>query len=69
MLDRDHHIVRSLTNRGFELSAHAYLRDGVAKTTVAAKHRESGQLVQGWSRRGLDEALRDLAKRAGLTTA
>ncbi len=67
MIDTNHPIVRHLTERGYQISLHAYLRGGRVKVTVAAKHPETGKLLQGWAKAG-DQggALLDLAKRSKL---
>ncbi len=50
MLDRNHSIVRQLTQQGYELSAHAYLRGDRVKTTVLLRCQpslnEATQLVR-----------------------
>ena len=67
MIDISHPVVQKLEAEGYRIALHAYLRDGKVKTTVAAKHPETGRLLQGWSKTGSkDEALLDLADRAAL---
>ena len=69
MIDTKHPIVKQLVADGYRISVHAYLRDCKTKTTVAAKHPETGKLLQGWARDGsLDGALVDLAERSGVMT-
>jgi hypothetical protein len=50
-------------------SEHTYLRpNGRVNYTFAVKHVKSGKVVQGWSAGGdATDALRDLARRAGLS--
>lgn len=67
MIDQKHPVVRWLVERGFLVQLHAYLRKGTVKTTITAKNPDSGKFLQGWSRTGkVDDALADLAKRAGV---
>ena len=66
MIDTAHPIVQRLVASGFEISLHAYLRDGRTKLTVAAKNRNTGELFQGWSAGDQAQALRDLAHRSGM---
>ena len=68
MIDTAHPIVQRLVNSGFEISLHAYLRDGRTKLTIAAKNRKTGELLQGWSAGDQAQALRDLAQRSGMWT-
>ena len=69
MIDTEHPVVKRLVALGYRLALHVYLRNGKIKTTVAAKHPETGKLLQGWSKNGsLDGALQDLAGRSGLMT-
>lgn len=67
MIDTEHPVIKRLVTCGYRIALHVYLRDGKIKTTVAAKHPETGKFLQGWSRNGsLDGALQDLAGRSGL---
>lgn len=67
MIDVEHPVVKRLVALGYRLALHVYLRNGKIKTTIAAKHPESGKLLQGWSKDGsLDGALQNLAARSGL---
>ena len=69
MIDTEHPIVERLVALGYRLALHVYLRNGKIKTTIAAKHPETGKFLQGWSRDGsVDGALQDLAFRSALMT-
>ena len=66
MIDPRHPVIIALVERGYRISAHAYLTNGLLRYTFAAKHSD-GDILQGWSRGGSpDAALKDLAVRAGL---
>ena len=66
MIDTSNPLIRCLVSRGFDLESHCYLRGGVLKTTLVATAKD-GQRLQGWTRTGnVGDALRDLAKRAGI---
>jgi hypothetical protein len=65
MLHLKHPIIHDLLRQGYEMAVHAYLKPGgVPKFTVVAKHRGTGQLLQGWGGSGA-EALADLARKSG----
>lgn len=69
MIDPEDSTIRELRKRGYRLAGHAYLRDERVRFTFVAKHQD-GSVVQGWSRGGTAaDALRDLARRAGLAEA
>ena len=65
MIDLNHPVLSELGRRGFNIALHTYVRGEKINANVAAKHPDSGQLLQGWSKTGSeDEALYDLARRA-----
>ena len=68
MIDPDDPTIRALTELGYRIAAHAYLRPGGrVNYTFVAKHRGTGRVVQGWSKGGdATDALNDLVRRAEL---
>ena len=65
MLDRHHPVIRELLERGFKVSAHAYLQGDRVAFAYVARNPESKVTLQGRSRRGDPaEALRALAEQA-----
>jgi hypothetical protein len=67
MIDREHPVVQQMMDNGYDVAAHVYLRSsGRTNCSVIAKERETRRVVQGWGRIDLEEALRDLQRRAGL---
>lgn len=69
VIDPENPVIRELVRRGFRIAMHAYLRDGRIRTTVAAKNPQTGETLQGWSEGDQAGAVRDLARRAGLTVS
>lgn len=69
MIDPKNRTIQALIEQGYRLTCHAYLKAGDrVKYTFVAKDPVSGKVLQGWSRSGGPEALKDLARRAGLGT-
>ncbi len=66
MIDPKHPTIQMLATQGYEISAHAYFKNGLLRFTYAARH-SNGTTLQGWSQGGSPAAaLADLAKRAGI---
>ena len=67
MIDPNDPLIQKLTDRGYKIAAHAYLRPGGrVNYTFVAKHGKSGRVIQGWSAGGdATDAIRDLERRAG----
>lgn len=67
MVNLDHPVLRELDRRGFKVAVHIYVYGERVKAGVAAKHSDTGELLQGRCKTG-DEyaALLDVATRAGL---
>ncbi len=67
MIDPEHALIKRLAADGYRIAGHAYFRDGRLRFAYAAKHPETGELIQGWSKGGTAaDALNDLAEHAGL---
>jgi hypothetical protein len=65
MIDPKNEAVQEIVDRGYKLAAHAYLQpSGNVNYTFVAKHRETGEVVQGWSGGGTaEDAFEDLQRR------
>jgi hypothetical protein len=59
----DPRIIR-LTQAGYELASHQYLKKGRASYTIIALDRGSGLQLRGWSRQSSRHALDDLFRRS-----